>query len=108
MPNFCGNVSTHFREVVFLLEETKMRCIVYYEPFGKTRQEKREGHISRRRFLLNGGFAYDNIAFAKEEMRDFVKHLRREDWKTQGSMRRGYYEAFRGKKHRVVRLYSMD
>ncbi len=79
----------------------KIRCIIYYEPFKRTRQEQREG-TDRPRFLLNGGFAYDCIAYAKEEMRDFVKHLHRQGWKTKGSMHQGYYEAFRGKKHRIV------
>ena len=79
----------------------KIRCIVYYEPFKRTRQEQREG-ASRFQFLLNGGFAYDSIACAKEEMRDFAKHLRRQGWKTKGSMRQRCYEAFRGKKHRIV------
>jgi len=85
-----------------------MRCIIYYEPFGQTRQEKQQGNVSRLRFLLNGGFAYESITFAKQEMRDFVKHLRRQGWRTQGTMRQGDYEAFQGKKHRIIRLYQVD
>jgi hypothetical protein len=84
-----------------------MRCIVYYEPFGRTRQEQREG-TSRFQFLLNDGFAYHSITFAKEEMRDFAKHLRRQGWKTKGSMRQGYYQAFRGRKHRIVWFKEVD
>ena len=84
-----------------------MRCIVYYEPFSKTRQEQREG-TSRFQFLLNGGFAYNSIASAKQEMREFARILRLKEWKIQGSMRRGYYEAFKGKKHRLIRLYEVD
>ena len=81
----------------------KIRSIVYYEPFGRTRQEQREG-ASRFQFLLNGGFAYDGIADAKQEMHEFVRILRLKGWTIRGSMRRGYYEAFRGKKHRIVWL----
>ena len=85
----------------------KVRCIVYYEPFGRTRQEQREG-TSRFQFLLNGGFAYDSVASAKQEMREFVRILRLKGWKIRGSVRRGHYEAFRGKKYRLVRLYEVD
>lgn len=85
-----------------------MRCVIYYEPFGHTRQEQRQGRINRQAFLLNSGFAYDSTTFARTEMRDFVKHLRRQSWKVKGSMRKGYYEAFRGKKHRLILLCAVD
>jgi len=79
----------------------RVRCIVYYEPFGRTRQEQREG-TSRFQFLLNGGFAYDSIASAKQEMREFVRILRLKGWKIRGSICQGYYEAFCGRKHRII------
>lgn len=86
-----------------------MRCLVYYEPSGWTRQEQRQGsRICGLRYLLGDGFAYTSIYFAKSQMRDFAKHLRREGWRIKGSMRQGYYEALRGKKHRFLYVRPVD
>ena len=86
-----------------------MRCLVYYEPSGRTRQEQRQAsRICGLKYLLGDGFAYNSIGFAKSEMRDFAKHLRREGWRTEGSMRQGYYEAFRGRKHRFLYVRPVD
>lgn len=86
-----------------------MRCIIYYEPAGRTRQEQRLSvRVEVSRYILGDGFAYNSIRFGKSEMRDYARHLRREGWSVKGNMRQKYYEAFRGKKHRVLYLRLVD
>ncbi len=86
-----------------------MRCLLYYEPFGQTRQEKREGfRINGTSYILGDGFAHSSIDSAKCEMRYFARHLRREGWKVKGSVRQGYYETFREKKHRILYVRPVE
>lgn len=86
-----------------------MRCLLLYEPVAWTREEKRTGNKgSILKYIVGDGFAYNSIYFGKSEMRDFARHLRREGWTVRGSMRQGYYEVFRGKKHRILHIYTVD
>lgn len=86
-----------------------MRCVIYYAPARQTRQEQRLGVlVDASRYILGDGSACNSLSFAKSEMRDYARHLRCDGWRVQGNMRQGYYEAFRGKKHRVLYLRLVD
>ncbi len=86
-----------------------MRCLIYWEPVAMSRTEKRLGYrMQNTRCIVGDGFAYNSVYFAKEELRDCAKHLRRQGWKTKGNMRQGRYETFRGKKRRLLYTETVD
>jgi hypothetical protein len=78
-----------------------MRCAFFYESKNYRKRHYRYGYDSDTT-MIDG--VWHSIASASEAMFDFAQDLKRNGWKAEGSLRKGYYRLTKGNRERIVYL----